>query len=156
MNVDPYEAGKIPAGFWDRVKKKPVTGEIVVVLGLKLKSRELDLIKQPTRVINRDEVHELIATDEDAAPGRAVNNILYLGFFEVAAGGVIVVGDDLSLNQKHIGKLAGFNEIHAPNHINIVFKADQEFAERMKMRNGDGIVLDLPMRLGDKVTIERN
>ena len=49
-----------------------------------------------------------------------VQRIAYLGFFAVEREGVIVVGDEVSLDGKKIGRLAGFDETHMPNHLNVV------------------------------------
>ena len=152
---EPYAARKIP-DHWDKGKKRPVIGKIVVLSGLKLKSRNLCLIHPPTRVVNKNEVHELIATDDSGAtPGGKVNDVLYLGFLEVTSGGLVIVGDDITVGKYLIGKITGFNEIHLPNHINIVIRVTPEFANRTNMREGDAVVLDLPLKLGDKVTIQR-
>jgi hypothetical protein len=69
-------------------------------------------------------VHELIFTDETAArPGTSVNRIAYLGFFVAEQSGVIVEGDEFFLEGQLVGNLAGFDETHMPNHLNIVIKA---------------------------------
>ena len=116
---------------------------------------KIHLIDPPTRVVNRNEVHELIATDDaNAAPGATVNNVLYLGFFEVTTGGVIV-GEDISVGNRSIGKIGGFNDIHSPNHINIIVKVKSQFADEVAMREGDRVIHDLPLNLGENVRIGR-
>lgn len=74
-------------------------------------------------LIRRYESHELLLADEDARPGGRVNSIAYLGFAEFAEGGVIGAGDAFYLDGRRIGILAGFDETHAPNHLNIVIRA---------------------------------
>lgn len=122
MNKDPYAAGKFAANPY--ADKTDVAGSLVAVLRGKLADRGLELIKPISRCIRRDEIHELILTDEDARPGGRVNSIAYLGFAEFASGGVIVAGDAVHLGGRPIGTLAGFDETHAPNHLNIVIRTD--------------------------------
>lgn len=116
---DPYLRGQPPARF---VRHRPVTGVVVAVLAGSLPDRGLELIPQPSRVLCRGEVHELILTTEEAAPGSRVDAISYLGFFEVKQGGVVVVGDDLRVRGSVIGEIAGFDATHLPNHLNVVVR----------------------------------
>ena len=60
-------------------------------------------------------------------------------FFEVKIGGIVVVGDKVSVGDRVIGEVAGFDVTHMPNHMNIVVKAK----ERTK----------LGVKLGEKVVI---
>jgi len=91
-----------------------------------MNNRGLQLITPISRCIKKHEIHELIFTDEqDAGPGKEVNNISYLGFFEVEQGSVMITGDKLYLAGKHIGYVAGFDATHMPNHLNIVIKTDK-------------------------------
>lgn len=122
--VDPYASGKITTNLY--AKKRDVQGPLVVVLDGKLDNRDLSLIAPMSRCLCRGQVHELILTDEAAAkPGTRVQRIAYLGFFAVEQEGVIVSGDELLLNGKLIGHLAGFDETHMPNHLNIVIRTDK-------------------------------
>jgi len=71
------------------------------------------------------EIHELILTDERAAtPGSTVDRVAYLGFAEVTAGGLIVARDVLTIGGEIIGQIAGYDETHMPNHLNIVVVGD--------------------------------
>nr|PZN05768.1 MAG: hypothetical protein DIU66_00995 [Bacillota bacterium] len=119
---DPYKTGMFK-GLNPYVKKKPLKGKIIVVLDGKYEQRGLKLIVQPSRGIRVGEVHELIITDEQRGPGDVVNRIAYVGFFEVKESAVIVVGDEVKINGKVIGKIAGYDETHMPNHYNIVVNA---------------------------------
>ncbi len=124
MGTDPYAAGKFAANPYAR--KSVVEGELVVLLQGRMEDRGLALITPISRCLRRHDVHELILTDEaEAAPGGKVNRIAYLGFFAVARGGVIVSGDEVSLGGRKIGVLAGFDETHMPNHLNIVIRTDR-------------------------------
>lgn len=102
--------------------KVPLTGRLVVVLDGTYPERGLTLIPQPSRAICRHQIHELIVTDQEAAPGSIVNPIAYLGFVEFAQGGVMVAGDRVEVNGEDIGYICGFDETHMPNHLNIVVR----------------------------------
>ncbi|OAT85231.1 DUF6917 domain-containing protein [Desulfotomaculum copahuensis] len=103
------------------VTKREITGKLVVVLQGKLENRGLKLITPISRAVQRNEIHELIVTDEEGAvPGSDVQRIAYLGFMEVGCGGVMVAGDEVSCNGLVLGRIAGFDETHLPNHLNIV------------------------------------
>lgn len=122
--VDPYKAGMFTANPY--AKKYPVSGELVVVLQGKLEGRSLSLITPPSRALLKNEIHELILTDEDeAAPGKTVNRIAYLGFFKVEKGSVIVKGDPVVIGGQVVGEIAGFDETHMPNHWNIIVKSKE-------------------------------
>ncbi|MZP30159.1 hypothetical protein GTO91_10610 [Heliobacterium undosum] len=121
---DPYAKGMLRVHPY--AKKKDVVGELVAILEGKLENRGLQLIKPISRALAEDEIHEIIVTDErDAGPGKQVDRIAYLAFFEVKGGGVIVTGDPVFLKGKLLGHIAGFDETHMPNHINIVIKSDE-------------------------------
>lgn len=121
---DPYAAGKFAANPY--AAKTAVFGPLVVVLDGRMDNRGLKLITPISRCLRTNDVHELILTDEAAAgPGTGVDRIAYLGFFAVAAGGVLVSGDKVFLGGGRIGTLAGFDETHMPNHLNIVIRTDR-------------------------------
>lgn len=123
MPKDPYAKG---FKFNPYLKKRDITGELVVVLQGTLDSRGLELIIPNSRALLQGEIHELILTDEmDAGPGKNVNRIGYIGFFEVSRGGVMVVGDEFYIEDRLLGIVAGFDETHLPNHLNLVIKAPQ-------------------------------
>ena len=122
--ADPYASGKFAASPY--AAKTDVTATLTVVLRGMMADRGLELIKPISRCVRRDDIHELILTDEpDAGPGCRVNRIAYLGFAAITAGGVLVSGDAVTLDGHRIGTLAGFDETHMPNHLNIVVKADR-------------------------------
>ncbi|MGW8178994.1 MAG: DUF6917 domain-containing protein, partial [bacterium] len=65
------------------------------------------------------------------------NRVRAIGFFEITKSGLIVAGDDVWIEDRLLGKLAGFDLTHMPNHINVVVKAES---------------LDEPvLRVGDKI-----
>ncbi len=101
--------------------KTVVRGHINCILHARAEQRGLELVQFPSRAVLKHEIHELILTTEsEAAPGRTVNQISYLGYFEVDEGGVLWVGDQVYLDGKLIGALAGYDLTHFPNHMNIV------------------------------------
>ncbi len=140
---DPYAAGMIKESPYAR--KEAVAGKLVAILRLRAEDRELDLIKPPSRALVRGDVHELIVTDEEAAPGRKVNKVAYLAFFEVINSGVIVAGDTVSVGQERIGELAGFDLTHFPNHINIVIRSNsRKTGEELGLELGAMIQFNTP------------
>lgn len=139
--MDPYKEKLITGSLCS--KKALVRGRVVAVMDAKLSHRGLQLIISPTRVLLSSEIHELIVTDEeDAGPGKAVNRIAYIGFFELEKGGVVAKGDKVTLKRKTIGEIVGFDETHAPNHLNIIIKSS-------KRKSGE----ELGIELGDKLSI---
>lgn len=121
--IDPYKAGMFKKNPY--AKKREIKGQIVVVLDGKFEERGLQLITPISRCIRANEIHELILTDEDASPGMRVDRIAYLGFVEIEQGSVMVAGDKIFLGDRLIGTIAGFDETHMPNHLNIVIKANE-------------------------------
>jgi hypothetical protein len=139
--TDPYKSGMFKQDPY--FKKKECGGELCVVLDGRFENRALRLMVPPSRAFLTGEIHELIVTDEqEAGPGQEVNRIAYWGFFEVAAASVVVAGDEITIGGKCVGRIAGFDETHMPNHLNVVIKA----AERASGA-------ELGLELGDKVRI---
>ncbi len=125
MNLDPYDRGMIKNSPY--VKKRVIKGNIIAILDSIIEKRGLNLITPRSRVAKKGEIHELIATEEaEASPGKIVNNVAYVCFFEVSEGGVIVRGDEVYISGKFIGKIAGFDDTHMPNHQNIVLYTDKK------------------------------
>ena len=105
--------------------KRPVLGKVVVVLDGVYENRGLSLIKPPSRALKRSEIHELILSDEQCSPGDTVNKIAYLAFVEILQGSVIVQGDVVIIGRQEVGTIAGYDETHMPNHLNIVLKGNR-------------------------------
>jgi hypothetical protein len=117
--LDPYVSKILKKSLY--ANKKVIKGNIVVMLGSIIKKRGLNLIIPHSRVVKKNEIHEIMTTSEkNAAPGEVVNNVAYIGFFEVNEGGVIITADDVYIEGKLIGKVIGFDDTHMPNHQNIV------------------------------------
>lgn len=131
----PYDFRRITPGVYG--ERRQVEGEVVALLHVSFQDRGLRLIETKSRAVRLNEIHELMITDEDAAPGGGADRVRAIAFFEVSKSGLIVVGDKVSVVNKTLGTLAGYDETHMPNHMNIVVKTPS---------------LDEPeIRVGDKV-----
>ena len=84
-----------------------------------------------------------MVTDEDVSTGSTVQRVGLIAFFEVVEGGVILVGDQVQVNGRALGDVAGFDETHMPNHQNICVAADSLVD-----------VVALGLALGDSVRFE--
>jgi len=136
MMSSPYDFKRItPSVYGD---KRPVEGEVVAVLHVEFEDRGLEFIQTKSRTVKLNEIHELMITDEqDAAPGGGANRVRAIAFFEITKSGLIVVGDQVTMEGRKLGTLAGYDVTHMPNHINVVVKAE---------------TLDEPiLRVGDRV-----
>ena len=104
----PYDPNLItPSVYGDR---RPVTGEIVALLHINFDERGLKLIQSRSRALVKEEIHELMITDEEeAAPGGGADRVSAIAFFEVKNGGLIVVGDRVTLNDDLLGAVAGYD-----------------------------------------------
>ena len=126
-------------------KKREISGKLIAILDAFLEKRSINLIESISRVIKKQDIHELITTDElDVKPGRTVNRIAYIGFFEVMEGGVLLVGDSVFIKNELIGKVVGFDNTHIPNHQNIILFTP-------KRKTG----LELGLNLKDEILITR-
>ena len=121
MSPDPY-INKLLDKAVPYSEKTPVTGRIVCVLQARADKRGLELCPYPSRAVLKNEIHEVILTAEEAGPGKTVNQIAYLGYFEVLEGGVLWAGDTVRLDGVEIGRLAGYDLTHFPNHMNIIIQ----------------------------------
>ena len=133
----PYDFRRITPGVYG--DKRPIEGEVVAVLHVKFEDRGLEFIQTKSRTVKLNEIHELMITDEqDAAPGGGADRVRAIAFFEITRSGLIVMGDNVSINGKKLGTLAGYDVTHMPNHINVVVKTE---------------TLDEPiLRVGDRVS----
>jgi len=117
--MDPHASGLVTKNTYS--SKRKIQSSVVAVLQLEMEGRGLNLIKPISRAVKKNEIHELIVTDEkEAKPGAVVNRVSYIAFLEISQGGVIVVGDEVYWNNKLLGAVAGFDDTHMPNHQNII------------------------------------
>jgi hypothetical protein len=149
--AEPYRARKIP-DHWRTSLKRQVIGTIVALSGLRLIKRETWLIHPRTRCTEKNSIQELTVTDDaQAQPGQQVDSVLYIGFFEIEQGGVIASGDPVLINGEKMGTVAGFSDIHAPNHLNIMVTSDQEFISKYIEHSPDATIVETHYKLGDRV-----
>jgi hypothetical protein len=121
--MDPYKQKLTTKSFFH--SKVDIQGKVVVVLDGRLDNRSLNLIVPISRAFRKHDVIELIGTDEvNAKPGENVNTIAYIGFIEILNSGVILNGDEVIINGKKIGVIAGYDDTHLPNHQNVIVKMD--------------------------------
>ncbi len=105
------------------VRKRPVQAQVVCVLDARSERRGMQLEIHPSRAVRAGEIHELALTGDPAAsPGALVDQMAYIGFVEIVRGGVILVGDEVTLGEHHLGKVVGFDHTHFPNHMNILVR----------------------------------
>lgn len=101
--------------------KRPVEAQVVCVLHARSEQRGMQLEHHPSRAVPAGEIHELAVTDDPAAgPGSRVERVAYVGFVEIVRGGVILAGDRVTLDDRELGRVAGFDCTHFPNHMNIL------------------------------------
>ena len=132
----PYDFKRITPSVYGY--RRPVKGEIVALLHVYFKDRGLELIETKSRALCKDEIHELMITDEEgAAPGGGAERVRAIAFFEIKQPGLIVVGDKVSIQDKKLGKVAGYDETHMPNHMNILIKSDS--VEEPLIKVGDEV-----------------
>ncbi len=143
MSNDPYKRGVFKKNPY--ASKVSIKAVLNVILDGRLEERGLELMIPISRAVLKNEIHELILTDElEAGPGKGVDRIAYLGFMEIIQGGVIVAGDRLSVGGQEIGIIAGFDPTHLPNHLNIIVKSQ-------KIKTG----VEMNMQLGQEIVVER-
>jgi hypothetical protein len=82
-------------------------------------------------------------TDEDCDVEMTVDRVALIAFFEVDNGGVILLDDSVTIGDRTVGRVAGFDETHMPNHQNICLRGER--------RDGEG----LGIQVGDLVRIAR-
>ena len=113
-------------GAYAHSLRRTLGARMVVVFDYRMIGRGYQLIPMSSRAMRSGDIHELIVTAEaTAAPGAVVNDVAVLGFLEFTNGGVLVAGDQMVLAGREIGHVVGFDESHAPNHINIVLFASR-------------------------------
>lgn len=104
--------------------KRPLHGALVKVLTHRRDDRGMTLTEFASRCVLRGEVHELVTTDHtETAPGSRIDRVGFLGFVELARGGVIDRGDVLWADGVPVGTVLGFDGCHTPNHWNILVTA---------------------------------
>jgi hypothetical protein len=118
----PYDFQKITPNVYG--SRRPVEGETVALLHISFEDRGLKLIETKSRAVRYNEIHELMITDEDTGPGKGADRVRAIGFFEIKKSGLIVVGDEVWIEDRFLGKLVGYDLTHMPNHMNILVRTD--------------------------------
>ena len=108
------------------MNKRQLAGVIVALMTHSRTERGMRLTEFRTRCIPAGEIHELVTTDQsDAVLGDRIDRVGYLGFAEIAVGGVMEVGDPVRIAGTQIGRLLGFDDTHYPNHYNVLIATDR-------------------------------
>jgi hypothetical protein len=130
-----------PAVFPDPyAEKRAVEGTVVAVLRGVTDRRGLRLADYRSRALPAGQIHELMTTDELISPNGIAERVALLAFFEVATGGVVLVGDVVEIDGRRVGTVAGFNDTHMPNHQNICLRADALVdGETLRLRIGASV-----------------
>jgi hypothetical protein len=122
---DPYKAGLVSTPpYGDR---RRVRGRVVVVLKHDVLPVTVNTIWPRSRALKTGEIHEMRRSTEDISAGDSTRDLIPVAFFEVTSGGVVVVGDRVMLHGSVLGEIAGFDETHMPNHMNIVLKKTDDW-----------------------------
>jgi hypothetical protein len=100
--------------------RNPVRASFLAILNHRREQRGMKLSPWQTRAIRAGDIHEFLTTpDQPGSTDARVDRAYYLGFAECQAG-IIAVGDVVSTTRGEVGSILGFDETHAPNHLNIV------------------------------------
>lgn len=137
-NSDPYTRKLVNTGYY--AQRNELVAKVVAVLRGQLDNRNLELIPQPSRAIRQGEIHELIVTDEEAAPGSNVQQIAYVAFVEFLNGGVLLHKDRVLTQKGCLGTLAGYDMAHFPNHMNVVLQGSLKSGEDWGLEVGMHVV----------------
>jgi hypothetical protein len=123
--------------------KSSTFGRLVKLLRHTRVDRGMTLIPEASRCIQRNELHELVLTDQrDLVAGSRIDRAGFLGFAEFSRAGVVEVGDELWIDGRVVGTVVGFDACHFPNHYNIIVQG-------AALANG----ADLELRVGDAVEL---
>jgi hypothetical protein len=123
------------------VAKSDVNGRVVAVLRGVTEQRGLYLTAFRSRAVPAGEVHELMITDENCDVESTVNRVALIAFFEVEDGGVILLDDRVTIGDRVVGTVAGFDETHMPNHQNICLRGELQDGESIAIRVGDAVTI---------------
>jgi hypothetical protein len=138
--MNPYDFKKIGLNVYG--DRRNVEGETVALLHIEFQDRGLKLIETKSRAVRIQEIHELMITDEKTAPGENADRVRAICFFEITKSGLIVIGDNVLIEDRYLGKVTGYDLTHMPNHMNIVIKT---------------VSLDEPtLRVGDRIKFQSN
>lgn len=132
-----------PAVFGTRpyASNRDVRGSLVTVLRGVTDSRGLQLESYRSRGVRAGDIHELMVTDQgESEPGSRADRVGLIGFFVVDEPGIVLVDAEVFVGGRLVGRVAGFDQTHMPNHLNICVTTSEL---------ADG--LHLGCRIGDRV-----
>jgi len=105
--------------------KKPGIGRFIAILDHSRNNRRLSLAPHITRCIKKGEIHEILVSLDNTEKTESLNKFVYLGFVEFTNACVLKQGDEVKINGKPVGTLAGFEERDIPNHMNLILDSDK-------------------------------
>lgn len=106
--------------------KRPLAAHLVKLMFHTRQERGMALSPWGSRAIRAGDVHELVTTtDRPRRAGDRIDHVGFIGFAAFARPGLIERGDEVWVGDRRVGTVAGFDECHAPNHLNVVVDADR-------------------------------
>ena len=151
---EPYRDRQI-LNHWKIAPTKRVVGHLIAMTGLRLTNRDTWVIHPRTRACPKYSIIELTVTDEtDMQPGIKISSVMYLGFIEISEGGLVVSGQSVTVRGELIGNVAGFSEIHYPNHLNVIVSASEGFASEYILPYENASNANLKYKLNDEVVFK--
>jgi hypothetical protein len=101
--------------------KPPIASILCSVHGTRRNNRGMKPIVQRTRCVEQGSIHEIIIVEERVVKEKGlIEETAYIGFTQFLTGGLLECGDSVYLNNMLLGELAGFDDTHMPNHLNIL------------------------------------
>ncbi|MBM3262852.1 MAG: hypothetical protein FJY97_05425 [candidate division Zixibacteria bacterium] len=123
MSADPHRQQRVTRDHY--VRKTEVGARLFAVLDWSVDDRDMTLIPHLSRAVRRGDILELAVTDEsETHPGGSVQRVAYLCFAEATEAGLLLAGDRVTVGPDTIGVIAGFDETHMPNHLNVILHAE--------------------------------
>ena len=146
MSREPHVGGILDK--YPYADKSDVVGHVVCILDARSENRGMELSIHPSRAVLKGEIHELVATDDlQAKPGKVVDKVAYISFFEVQKGGIILVNDQVTVEGQELGQVAGFDFTHAPNHLNILVRTEAPVTgPELGLKLGGRVAFSMPKR----------
>lgn len=109
------------------LERREARARVVLVYGHKRHGRAMRLAPYWTRCVRQGDIDELVVTVRRVGTDdpSLVEDVAYVGFVEYERGSVVIVGDRVLVGDEPLGTLLGFDETHAPNHLNVVVEASE-------------------------------
>jgi hypothetical protein len=116
-------------------EKIRIRGRWVAVMNHARNDQAMVLNPFRIRCLKPGDIHEFVVCSQEPAAGEPIGAVACLGFGEIVAGGVVEVGDPISMGEELIGKIAGFDDSCMPNYFTIVIRSKTlitGYARRLK------------------------